>query len=225
MIKAISISIVLLAPVSPALAQSPWSLDATAGVVSDYRYRGYSLSNGDPALQAGVTVGHTSGFYGDAFVSSIDEYGIGDDGDGADIEVTGSFGWAGMLAGFDVDAAVSAYRYPDGDDVNYLEAPVQIGQTVGSLTWTVGVAYAPAQDALSDEDNRYGWAGLAYAPDGWPISVSGTVGYEDGAFAPDGKSDWAVGAEGDFGPATLALTWIDSDVDAGAVVASAFVKF
>lgn len=225
MIKAILVSIFLLAPVSPALAQSPWSLDGTVGVVSDYRYRGYSLSDGNPALQAGLTLSHGSGFYGDVFMSSIDEYGIGDDGDGAQVEVTGSLGWAGMLGDFDVEVAVSAYRYPDGDDVNYFEAPVQIGQTVGSLTWTVGVAYAPAQYALSDEDNSYGWAGLSYSPERWPISLSGVVGYEDGAFAPDGKADWAVGAEHDLGPATLALTWVDSDVDAGAVVASAVVKF
>ncbi len=225
MIKTILVSTVLLMPASNALAQSNWSLEGTVGVVSDYRYRGYSLSDGDPALQAGLTLGHSSGFYGDVFVSSIDEYGIGADGDGAEVEVTGSLGWAGMLGDFDVDAAVSAYRYPDGDDVNYIEAPVQIGQTVGALTWTVGVAYAPAQDALSDEDNRYGWAGLSYSPEGWPISLSGVFGYEDGAFAPDGKSDWALGAEHDLGPATLALTWVDSDVDAGALVASAFVKF
>lgn len=225
MIKAILVSIALLMPASPVLGQSPWAVDGTVGLVSDYRYRGYSLSDGDPALQAGLTLSHSSGFYGDVFASSIDEYGIGDDGDGADVEVTGSFGWAGMLGDFDLDAAVSAYRYPDGDGVNYFEAPVQIGQTVGAFTWTVGVAYAPAQDALSDEDNRYGWARLSYSPEGWPISVSGVFGYEDGAFAPDGKSDWAVGAEHDLGPATLALTWIDSDVDAGAVVASAFVKF
>lgn len=225
MIRIVLVAIAIAIPVSPAAAQSPWSLEGTVGVVSDYRYRGYSLSDSDPALQAGLTLSHSSGFYGDVFISSIDEYGVGADGDGADLEATGSIGWAGTLGGFDVDAAVSAYRYPDGDDVDYIEVPVQIGQTLGALTWTVGVAYAPAQDALSDDDNRYGWAGLRYAPDGWPISLSGILGYEDGAFAPDGKSDWAASAEYDVGPATLALTWIDSDEDAGALVAAAFVKF
>lgn len=225
MIKTIVASACLLLSASPVLAQSDWSLEGSVGVVSDYRYRGYSLSGEDPALQAGLTLSHASGVYGDVFVSSIEEYGIGDAGDGAGLEVTSTLGWAASIGGFDVDAAVSSYAYPDGDDVNYVEAPVRVGQTVGDLTWTVGVAYAAAQTALSDEDNRYGWAGLSYAPETWPISLSGAFGYEEGAFAPDGKSDWSLGAAQDFGPATLALTWVDSDVEAGALVASAFLSF
>ena len=225
MIKSFVASACLLLSASPVLAQSDWSLGGSVGVVSDYRYRGYSLSGDDPALQAGLTLSHASGVYGDVFVSSIEEYGIGEDGDGADMEITSTLGWAGAIGGFDVDAAVSSYAYPDGDDVSYVEVPVQVGQTVGDLTWTVGVAYAPPQTALADEDNRYGWAGLSYALETWPISLSGTLGYEEGAFAPYGKSDWSVGAAHGLGPATLALTWVDSDVEAGALVASAFLSF
>ena len=225
MLRTALVSLVLLAAASPTLAQSAWSIEGTAGVVSDYRFRGSSLSNRDPALQAGLTLRHASGVYGDVFVSSIDEYGIGVDGDGADVEFTGSLGWAGVLAGLDVDAALSAYQYPDGDDVNYVEAPVQIGKSVKDVTWTLGFAYAPAQTALADDDNRYGWAGLAYAPESWPISLTGTIGYEQGAFAPDGKTDWVVGVAREFGPTTVEFSWVDSDVDAGALVASVFVNF
>ena len=225
MIRTALVSLLLFSAASPTVAQSAWSVEGVAGVVSDYRFRGYSLSDKAPALQAGLTLGHASGFYGDVFVSSIDEYGIGNDGDGADAEITGSIGWAGVLAGFDVDAAVTAYQYPDGDDVNYLEAPVQIGQTVRDVTWTLGFAYAPAQTPLGDEDNRYGSAGLAYAPETWPISLSASIGYEDGALAPEGKTDWAFDVAHEFGPTTLRLTWVDSDVEDGALVASVFLNF
>jgi len=225
MIRTALVSLLLFSAASPTVAQSAWSVEGVAGVVSDYRFRGYSLSDEAPALQAGLTLGHSSGFYGDVFVSSIDEYGIGNDGDGADAEITGSIGWAGVLAGFDVDAAVTAYQYPDGDDVNYLEAPVQIGQTVRDVTWTLGFAYAPAQTPLGDEDNRYGSAALAYAPETWPISLSASIGYEDGALAPEGKTDWAFDVAHEFGPTTLRLTWVDSDVEDGALVASVFLNF
>lgn len=210
----------------PSLAQtSAWTLEGTIGVVSDYRYRGYSLSDEQPALQAGATLSHRSGVYADVYLSSIDEYGVGDDGDGADVEVTGSIGWGGDLGGFMVDAAIAAYRYPDGDGVNYVEFPVQLSRAFDALTGTVGLAYAPSQSALSDEDNTYGWAALDYGPENWPVALTGRLGYEDGAFAPDGKIDWELSVTRDLGPAVLGLAWTDSDDTDGALVASVFFNF
>lgn len=226
MISRITLFTTVLALATPSVAQqADWTVDGTIGVVSDYRYRGYSLSDEQPALQGGLTLSHQTGFYGDVFVSTIDEYGVGADGDGAEVEVTATIGWTGALLGLDVDAAVAAYQYPDGDEVNYVEIPVQVGQTLGDISWTLGLAYAPDQEALGEEDNRYGWAGLTYAPETWPISLTGSVGYEDGAFAPEGKTDWSLGGARDFGPVTLALTWIDSDEYEGQAVASAFLNF
>ena len=225
MLKTILVAVAALAA-GPALAQtSNWTVDATIGGVSDYRYRGYSLTDGDPALQGGATLTHRSGLYTDIFVSAIDEYGVGDDGDGADIEITATFGWSGSVSGYDVDAGVSAYRYPDGDEVNYVEFPLQVGRTLNALTGTLGFAYAPEQTALGDEDNRYGWASLAYATEDWPVSLGARLGYEDGSFAPDGKTDWELGLTRDFGPATLGLAWTDSDRTDGTVVASLSVGF
>ena len=40
--------------------------------VSDYRFRGYSLSGGDPALQGTINLNHSSGFYAGAWASSLD---------------------------------------------------------------------------------------------------------------------------------------------------------
>ncbi|CAL1692928.1 hypothetical protein MMB232_03111 [Brevundimonas subvibrioides] len=224
--KSIFVVLGVLCFACPAWAQtSDWSLTGTVGIVSDYRYRGYSLSDERPALQGGLTASHASGFYGDAFVSTIDEYGVGLDGDGAEVEITGTLGWAGQVSGFDVDVAASAYRYPDGDDVNYVEFPVQIGRTYELLGWAIGVALAPAQAALGDEESRYGWSSLTYAPASWPVSLRGSLGYEDGAFAPDGKTDWSVGIARDLGRVSVDLSWIDSDAENGVAVASVFVNF
>ena len=223
----VALGLVCLAwPACPAWAQtSDWSLTGTAGVVSDYRYRGYSLSDEQPAVQGGLTAGHASGFYGDVFVSTIDEYGVGLDGDGAEVEVTATLGWAGQVEGFEIDVAAAAYRYPDGDDVNYVEFPLQIGRTDEAVGWAVGVAFAPAQTALGDEDNRYGWMSLTYAPSSWPVTFTSGVGYEDGAFAPDGKTDWSIGVARELGRLSLGLSWIDSDADNGQAVATVFVNF
>lgn len=147
--KSVAIAIGLACFVSPARTQSSdWSLTGTVGVVSNYRFRGFSLPDERPALQAGLTASRASGVYGDDFVSTIDEYGSGPDGEGAEVEVTGTLDWAGQFGGFDVDVAAAAYRYPDGDDVNYVEFPLEIGRPNESFAWTIGVAIAPAQTAL-----------------------------------------------------------------------------
>lgn len=214
----------------PVLAQSAsaprWTVEGTVGAVSDYRFRGLSLSDGAPAAQAGVTVSHASGLYGDAYLSTIDEYGVGSDNDGAKVEATFTAGWAGPIAGLDVDAAVSAYRYPDGSGVSYYEVPVQVGRTHGPVTWTLGAAWAPkGQDALGGRSNRYVWGGVDLAPASLPVSLHGALGHESGAYAPGGKTDWRLGASRPLGPVTLSLDYVDSDADKGAVAASLFVSF
>ena len=54
----------------PAHAQ----VSGSVGVVSDYRYRGYSLSAGDPAVQAGVAWDGASGAYAGLFASSVQPF-------------------------------------------------------------------------------------------------------------------------------------------------------
>lgn len=187
-----------------------WSLSGEVGVVSDYQYRGYSLSDGDPVLQGGVTATAPSGLYASVWGSGIAEYGVGPDGDGARIEIDLVLGKTFSLAGWDWDAAVMYYGYPDGTDVDYLEIPLSASRTAGAFTTTLGVAWAPAQDNLGGDDNLYLSVAGDYAPEHWPVSLNGHIGREDGAFA-DGKIDWAIGLARDFGPLSLTLQYTDSD--------------
>ncbi|MDP1738947.1 MAG: TorF family putative porin [Caulobacter sp.] len=187
-----------------------WSLSGDIGVVSDYQYRGYSLSGGDWAVQGGLTLNAPHGFYFGVWGSEIEEVGIGADGDGALIEVDLSVGRAFSAHGWDWDVALLHYGYPDGDDLDYFEIPVSASRTVGDFTTTLGVQYAPTQDNLGDQDNIYFYVGGDYAPEHWPVSVNAQIGHEDGAFA-DGKLDWQLGAAKDIGPVSLSVTYADSD--------------
>jgi uncharacterized protein (TIGR02001 family) len=218
--------IVLMAPAT-AMAAEPagLSLDGELSVVSDYRYRGLSLSDDRAAVQSGLTASLSNGLYASAWGSTIDEYGAGADGKGATLEVDYTLGWAFEVSGLSVDAAVSRYTYPSGEDVAFFELPVSVSRGWNDWSATVGVAYAPAQKALGDKDNGYVFAALSWARPSAPFEVAVQVGHESGAFAPGGKWDWSAGVSRKISNVELGLSLVDSDADAGALVASLTAAF
>lgn len=85
---------------------------ATVTGVSDYDFRGVSLSAKDPALQASVDFAAENGFYAGAWASNLD-YGSDVDGD---IEVDLYAGIAGETGGgVGWDVGLIWYAYPDSD--------------------------------------------------------------------------------------------------------------
>ena len=195
-------------------------VDFEVGVVSDYRFRGLTLTGKDPALQAGLTVSLANGAYSNIWASTIDEYGAGPDGKGAIFEMDFTLGWAGRVGDYDLDASVQRYTYPGGDDVAYIEMPVTVSRDIGNANWTLGVAYAPSQAALGHQDNRYGWAAVSWTRDDVPLMLDLSLGYEDGAYAPGGKWDWAVGMSRQFGTMRASVSYVDSDRSSAGVVAA-----
>jgi uncharacterized protein (TIGR02001 family) len=204
---------------------SPLTWSAESGVVSDYRYRGLSLSDDGPAVQGGVTGSLTNGVYASVWASTIDEYGAGADGKGATVEVDYALGWAFEAAGVSIDAAVTRYTYPGGENVDFYELPLSASHGWSDWTVTLGGSYAPGQKALGHDDNRYVFAKLAWARPSAPVDVAVQVGREKGAFAPDGKWDWSASVSHRFSHLELGLALIDSDADAGALVASVTTSF
>ena len=209
-ILAIGASMALAGAARAAEAEpASWTLSGNLGVVSDYQYRGYSLSGGDWAVQGGLTLDGPRGLYFGVWASQVEEVGIGADGDGALVEIDLSAGRTFSAAGWDWDVGAVYYTYPDGDDLDYLEVPLSAARTTGAFTTTLGVSYAPAQANLGDEDNLYLYVGGDYAPEHWPVSVNAQIGHEEGAFA-DGKLDWQLGLARDIGPVSLSVTYSDS---------------
>lgn len=202
---------------------SPLSVETNLTAVSDYRYRGLSLSDKRPALQADLTVSQANGAYVTAFASTIDEYGQDDLGKGATVELDYAVGWAFTRGGLDFDIAASAYTYPGGVDVNYIELPLQVSKTAGAWTGSFGFDYAPEQQALADS-NRYVWVGLDYTSRALPVSLAARVGREDGAFANE-KTDWSLSASRESGRLKTSVTYVDSDQGAGGVVLSLGARF
>ncbi|SFP21579.1 TorF family putative porin [Qipengyuania nanhaisediminis] len=205
---------------SPALAQDDADTDgvtvsANVSLVTDYRFRGVSLSGGDPAIQGGLDVAHDSGFYAGVWASSIDggpSYGE------MEFDIYG--GWSGQLSeGVSVDVGLLYYLYPSeelGLDTDYWEPYASIGFNLGPAEATVGAAYAWEQDSLGGDDNLYVYTDLSTGLPGTPLTVTGHLGYTDGVLAPpllagdtdDSGLDWSIGASYAAGPLEVGISYI-----------------
>lgn len=97
----------------PEPAASEHTVTSNIGVVSDYRYRGISQTNGKPALQGGFDYAHSSGFYAGFWASNVSW--LHDGGGGAvsnSLETDFYGGYKGKAGPIDFDGGVLQYYYP-----------------------------------------------------------------------------------------------------------------
>ena len=194
---------------TPALADetdppSEFTVTGNVAGVTDYRFRGISLSAGDVAIQGGITVNHSSGFYVGTWGSSLEQ-------DALDIygstEVDIFAGWTGeVTSGLTADVGVTYYVYPSGSfgDGNVVEPYASLSTSLGPVTGKVGLAYAWKQDSLGGDDNLYLYTDLSAGIPDTPVSLSAHLGYTDGALSPNRLTLKSMGGGFDY---SLGATW------------------
>lgn len=181
-------------------------LDAafSLSAVTDYRYRGLSLSNKKPALQAELTLSHAAGVYSRLWGSTIAGNG------GANLETQLTLGYYAEFGALNADVQAAYYVYPGASIDNYGEVAMRLGLAIGASELGVTASYAPPQSTIGDLDNFYaGLDGRVPLADGL-ATLTGNFGIEDGAFG-DRKLDWSIGATRDVGPVTFGLAYVDTD--------------
>ncbi|HEY0043667.1 MAG TPA: TorF family putative porin [Allosphingosinicella sp.] len=214
--RALACALCILGSASPAMAVDlPGGFSATGGasIVSDYRFRGISLSGNDPAVQGTVTISHSSGFYAGTWASTLEDtdlYG--------DTEIDLYAGWAKNIApGTQVDVGVAYYAYPNGRSAagnsDYAESYAKLSHTIATVKGTVGAAYAWGQSAIGERDNLYLFADAAAGVPGTPFTLRGHAGRSEGSLSPQTYVDWSLGVDATFGPLTLGASYLDSDLD------------
>lgn len=184
-------------------ASGPITVSGGVSVVSDYRFRGVSLSDKDFAVQPTLTISHESGLYLGVWGSNIADNG------GDDVEVDLFAGFAGGDA-VTYDIGATYYLYPGASEFNYVEFIGKLGTTVGPATIGGTVGYVPSQDNTGNQDNIYVATNLGVAIPNTPISLAASVGLEDGAFG-DNKVDWSLGATAEIKGFTLGLSYVDTN--------------
>lgn len=197
-----------------AAAASAGEVSSTWTAVSDYDFRGVSLSAKDPALQGSLDYAHDSGFYAGAWASNID-YGSDIDGD---IELDLYAGFAGETeGGMGWDVGIVWYMYPDSssDLVNEISSisdypEIYAGMTFGPVEikqWYTNDYGGSDLDALYTEMN-YGFE----LPADFGLSLHLGYNYGD-AFDGFEYFDFSVGVGKTVGNFDLELKFTGTELD------------
>lgn len=201
----------ITAPSVSAQSNSPFSLSANVALVTDYRFRGLSLSDKDFAMQGGFDASHSSGFYVGTWGSSIEQYSnSAQDTGGSELELDLYGGYATTIGNLSTNIGFLAYTYPGAtDNTDYYEVYGSVGGSLSALSWTLGANYAFDQDGTGNQDNIYLYLSTSTPIADTPWSVSGNIAYEDGAFGND-KWDWLLGLNYSFKQFSLSVNYIDT---------------
>ena len=206
----------LLLLVSGAAAHA--ELSGTVGVVSDYDFRGISLSATDPALQGSIDWAAESGFYAGAWASNIDYEPYYD----GNIELDLYAGFAGETAGgLGWDVGLVWYLYPDSsenrtrcrDEELYCEISDYPELYAGvTYKWLEVKQWYSNDLSGSDEDGFYTEGNASFElPAGFGLNLH--LGYNYGD-AWDGSEyfDYSIGVGYTLGNFDLELKWVDNDL-------------
>lgn len=219
-LSALAFSMLAAVPAHAADLGGGFTVNGSATLVTDYRFRGISQTDKDFAVQGGFTVSHSSGFYASVWGSSIDEYVAA----GGDQEIDLIGGYRHTFGGTTLDVGVLYYYYPGAEEIfpgynsDFIEPYASVSHTIGPVTAKVTANYAPKQKALSigngKEDNFYLAGDLSAAIPGTPVSASAHLGHSWGPSyltIGDEYTDWNLGLSYTTGPLTVGVQYVDTD--------------
>ena len=192
-------SVGLLALTSMAAAQEeegdwlPGELSGNVAFYSDYSFRGVSQTGENLALQGGIDWAHDSGVYLGLWASNVD---FAD----ADIEQDVYGGYAGSVDAFSYDLGVVFFYYPQEEELNYWEFPLNLGYDFDVASISFGVLFSPEYFGLLDEGVVVS-GGLAVPIPlelpGIELGFDANIGYSNAnglvSASDDDYVDWSVG--------------------------------
>ena len=229
----------VFAQAAPAAAPEPSPITANVTITNDYRYRGISQTNYQPAIQGGFDYAHESGLYIGNWNSTINWVSnTTNNGIKAPIEMDfyGGFKKELIAPGFASDFGVLQYYYnqtggnyngmmlnPNTTEIyaaqNYTFGPLSgFGKVNYGLTNIFGIPNSTGSyylDLTSNLDTGF-----------WGLSLNGHIGYQYVAGQPVSSgpllqpqnnlsyTDWKVGVTKDFGGGlSLAASYVSTNAN------------
>lgn len=204
----------LLAPWSASQAielNDDFSLDLNVGAYSDYRSRGMSQTQGDPAIQGSATLSHSSGLYAGVWSSNVD-FGYGSK-TRQEIDYYVGYYWQ-ATDDISLDVTYYEYEYPKEGGLNYSETFAKLS-AYGAY---VGGYYS--DDMGGDQSYLYSFVGYETT---LPLDVGldlryGWVDFKDATFVDsndgtrDSYNEWQVSLSKTLVSLDWSLAYVDSDL-------------
>jgi uncharacterized protein (TIGR02001 family) len=222
----------VFAQAAPAAAPEPSPVTANVTVVNDYRFRGITQTNYQPAIQGGFDYAHESGLYVGNWNSTINWVSnTTNNGIKAPLEMFyGGFKKELIAPGFATDFGVLQYYYPTAGNLsvsvnpNTTELYAAQNFTLGAVTGFVKFSYAVTNTFgnANSSGSYYPDLTINYDTGIWGIGLNAHVGYQYIAGTPAGAStsnsslysytDWKIGFTKDFGGGLSgAVSYIDTN--------------
>ncbi|VXC15177.1 conserved exported hypothetical protein [Pseudomonas sp. 8AS] len=204
----------VLAPWSLAQAitlNDDFSLAVEAAALSDYRSRGISQTQGDPALQGSVTLLHSSGAYAGVWSSNVD-FGYGSN-TRQELDYFAGYYWQ-INDDIALDVGYFDYTYPRQNGLNYSEYYAELsayGARVGSYY---------SDDLGGDQSMLYSYVGYGFA---LPFDVAfdlryGQADYKDplwisaSGHSRDSYDEWEAKLSKEMFSLNWSLSYVDTDL-------------
>lgn len=216
----------LLAASALALSASAAAGDVTfnLGATSDYKFRGQSQSQTNPAVFGGVDYVSENGFFAGAWASSIDFNDAADTYLELDLYAGYTHAFSDATSG---TVKLVYYLYPTADyppgsnDYDYLELVASLSHNFGSVVGGLELAYSP--DFFFESDAGVALTGSLSVPlvDKWSfidggISASAKLGHQwiddNGNFGTPDYLFYDLGLTAKAGMVALDVRYVDTDL-------------
>ncbi|MEO8374444.1 MAG: TorF family putative porin [Sphingomonas bacterium] len=213
------------------------TINGSATVVTDYRFRGVSQTDKNVAIQGSITLTHESGLYVSVWGSSVDSYVTASFAAHQEVDIIA--GYSKTFSGTKIDGGVLYYVYPktkvipallgipDNSSSNFFEPYFDISHTFGPVTAKATVNYAWKQKALglcqggcgdAKQDNVYLAGDFSGAIPNTPVGLTAHIGHTWGpswlavGANPKGEyTDWSLGATYTWKSLTFGVSYVDTD--------------
>jgi uncharacterized protein (TIGR02001 family) len=202
-------------------------VSGSALLLSDYRFRGVTRSDYDPALQGQLTLSVPGGLYAGGRATSLHRQNVLGD---VELDLYAGYGRE-IASGTRIDAGLQYYAFSGGSSrSHYAEPYASLTHTLGPLQATVGAKYAWAQSGTGDRHQLYVFGQAEADIPLTPVTLTAEAGRQTGGLLPD-YWNWSVGGRYRlFGPVEAGLRYVDTDLPAGrggraGVVASLGLRF
>lgn len=195
-------------------AASDITITGNVALTTQYRLRGISQTDNDAAIQGGITIAHSSGFYVSTWASNLAGYG---DFGGSHMELDLIGGYTKAIGPVTLDGGLIYYAYPGvnkPNNVDYFELYGSVAGKLGPVNAKLGTYWAPKQDHIGGH-NIWVYTDWAFPIEGTPLTLKAHGGYSDGNSAyTKGLSVWdySVGADFTYKNLTLNVSYVGTDL-------------